>query len=260
VIRYGILALLLLPLSGCLALRSTLEAEMRHGQRLEGQLKSCERHSEELKRRIRELEASEQTLELERELLSEERVQLLSEIDEIRTGNQALRETLAAERQVRESREAEIKEIAGTYQNLVERLEGEVESGKLEIHRLRGRLQVRALEQILFNSGSSRIKAEGQEVLAKLAAQLATIPGHDIRVEGHTDNVPIATDRFPSNWELAGARAAGVVRFLIDQGLDPTKLSAVGYGEQQPIAENDTREGRARNRRIEIVLVPEAGD
>jgi chemotaxis protein MotB len=258
--RHVFLGLLLIPLSGCLVLSSTYDAEILRGRKLTEQLELRAARIKELERRIGELEASEETLQLERASLDEERVQLLGEIEDIRVGNEALRKELKKERQVRETRETEIREIAGTYQNLVEQLENEVESGKLEIHRLRGRLQVRALEQILFDSGSATIKPEGQTVLAKLARELATIPGHTIRVEGHTDNVPIATERYPSNWELAGARAAGVVRLLIEQGLDPAKLSAAGFAEQQPIAANDTVEGRARNRRIELVLVPETAD
>ena len=115
---------------------------------------------------------------------------------------------------------------------------------------------MRALESILFDSGSSRIKRQGREVLAKVATQLRTLDGHRIVVEGHTDAVPIATERYPSNWELSAGRGASVVRFFVSEGVDATVLTAAGHGEYQPIADNGTREGRARNRRIEIVLVP----
>ena len=245
---------------GCLVRASAFDAEVRRANALGEELELSEVRVEELERRVHSLQATEETLELERASLSQERVALLVEIEEMRLGNEALRAEVSAEREVREIREAEIVELSGSYLNLVEQLEQEIESGKLEIHRLRGRLQVRALDRILFDSGSATIKPEGDEVLSKLAVQLRKIPGHTIRVEGHTDDVPIATERFPSNWELSGARAAVVVRLLIQRGLDPTKLAASGFADQQPIAGNDSESGRTRNRRIEIVLVPEEGD
>jgi chemotaxis protein MotB len=209
---------------------------------------------------LRDLQKSQEILELERGSLSEERVALINDLEDLRLGNEAVLREVEHERRVRQEREAEIAELSGTYLSLVEQLEEEVESGQLEIHRLRGRLQVRALDRILFDSGSTSIKGEGQEVLSKVAAQLKDIPRHRISVEGHTDNMPIATAQFPSNWELSAARASRVVRLLIQQGLDPSKLSAVGFGPEQPIADNATREGRSRNRRIELVLVPDAAD
>jgi chemotaxis protein MotB len=93
-------------------------------------------------------------------------------------------------------------------------------------------------------------------VLAHVAEQIRELGGHRVRIEGHTDSVPISTARFSSNWELSASRAAGVARFFVEQGLDPERLTAAGLGEFHPIAPNDSREGRARNRRIEIVLVP----
>jgi len=110
-------------------------------------------------------------------------------------------------------------------------------------------------DRVLFDTGRAEIKPEAREVLQAVAVELAKLP-HHIRVEGHTDNVPIHNERFPSNWELSTARAVTVLRFLIQVGgLDPERLSAVGYGEYRPIASNDTPEGRARNRRVDIVLL-----
>ncbi len=249
--RLPLLALLLLPLCACVS-ASQHDLEIARANALQEQL--GQRESE-----LRDLRKLQEILELEHGSLSEERVALINELEDLRLGNEALKSEVDHERRVRQERELEISELSGVYQSLVENLEGEVESGKLEIHRLRGRLQVRALDRILFDSGSTRIKEEGQDVLSKVATQLKDIPRHRISVEGHTDNVPIRT-RFPSNWELSAARASGVVRLLIQQGLDPSKLSAVGFGPEQPIADNATREGRSRNRRIELVLVPDAAD
>ncbi len=116
-------------------------------------------------------------------------------------------------------------------------------------------MTVKLKDRILFSSGSAKIDKHGQTALSKIARSLKSVKGRIIRVEGHTDDVP--TDPkgpFPSNWELSLARALAVVKHLQDQGVDPTIMSAAGYGQYQPIAPNDTAENKSRNRRIEIVL------
>jgi chemotaxis protein MotB len=193
---------------------------------------------------------------LEKRSLDQERLDLIAEIENERQGNAAMKRTLEEERAARGAREAQIAELSGTYQGLVEQLEKEVRSGELEIEELKGRLQVRALDQILFDPGSAEIKPQGKTVLAKVAKQIAKIADRGVRVEGHTDDRPIKTERYPTNWELSVGRAATVARFLGENGVAPTRLEAVGFGEFRPIAANDTPQNRARNRRIEIVLVP----
>ncbi|WP_329610035.1 flagellar motor protein MotS [Microaerobacter geothermalis] len=108
-------------------------------------------------------------------------------------------------------------------------------------------------EQVLFHSGEATILPEAKPFLNKVTYLLKNIP-NTVKVEGHTDNVPISTYRFPSNWELSTARASSVIRYFTEQGIDPQRLVAVGYGEYQPIAPNDTPEGRQKNRRVVIVI------
>jgi chemotaxis protein MotB len=116
-------------------------------------------------------------------------------------------------------------------------------------------LAIRVLtDSLLFSSGSATLESQGQPLLTEIAALLNVDHVHPIAVEGNTDNVPITGGAFPSNWELSTARASSVVRFLIAKGVDPQRLSAVGYAEQHPIATNATPAGRALNRRVEIVL------
>jgi chemotaxis protein MotB len=238
-------------------LRSTLEAEVARRQTAEASLAEEQARSAELDRERRDFAAQLARRELERESLGKERVDLLNEIEDLRIKAERLEGELAKTRGALQEREAAIGELQGSYRSLVEQLEGELEKGQIEIQRLRGRLQIRALEQILFDSGSAELKPEGREVLSKVASQLKGGTSGRILVEGHTDNVPISNERFASNWELSGARALRVVRLLIEQGVGPQRLSAVAVGEFRPIADNGTREGRARNRRIEIVLLPE---
>ena len=109
---------------------------------------------------------------------------------------------------------------------------------------------------INFEVNSARITTDSYRVLDEAAEVLKKYPTLRIEVQGHTDNVPIARGPYPSNWELAAARATGVVRWLESQGVDPTRLTGVSYGEFHPVAPNDTVEGRARNRRIEVRLLP----
>lgn len=244
--------------SGCIVTRASYEAEVARGRALEHEMRQTRSRYVALQGQNRDLVDESTRLRLERRSLDSERVELLSNIEDLRGRTQRMLEDLEDERTARLARESDIRELTGTYTRLVEELEGELESGRIEIHRLKGRLQVRALDQILFDSGSVTIKEQGREVLAKVAQQIQKVRGHSVRVEGHTDDVPISTARFPSNWELSAARAAVVVRHLIASGLEEERLSAAGYGSQKPIADNSEAQGRSRNRRIEIVLVPEA--
>ena len=111
-------------------------------------------------------------------------------------------------------------------------------------------------QDVLFPSGSANLGAEGRDVIRQVGRVLSDFPDREFQVEGHTDDVPISTERFPSNWELSSARALAVVRLLIDAGVVPENLSGAAYGEHQPVAPNDDREGRRLNRRIEIVMLP----
>jgi chemotaxis protein MotB len=254
----GLAALLVVALvaPGCLVRQSTYEAEVARGESLGRELEARETRIGELERRNRDLQKSGEMLELERKALDRERLGLLEELEGMRTGNEDLRIALEQEKLVREKRETQIASLHGSYEELVEALEAELSAGQIEIDNLRGRLQVRALEKILFATGSAQVKPEGRRVLDSVAQAISRLPG-EIRVEGHTDPVPISSERFPSNWELSVARATSVVRYLIERGVAEQRLSAAGYAYHRPIADNDSAEGRARNRRIEIVLVPE---
>ena len=161
---------------------------------------------------------------------------------------------------VQQEKEKELEKLKATYDELVESLKGEIEAGEIQIRRMKDRLSVNLVEKILFDSGKADLKGSGLEVLRKVGAQLARIEGKRIQIEGHTDNVPIGgklKEKYPTNWELSASRALAVVHFLQSEvGIDAQKLSGAGYGEYQPTASNNTAEGKAANRRIEIVLLP----
>jgi chemotaxis protein MotB len=116
------------------------------------------------------------------------------------------------------------------------------------------KLVLRLASQILFASGSATLSAEGRDVMINLGSSFKDLD-HNVDVQGHTDNVPISTAQFPSNWELSTQRATNVVRILQDDcGVPPARLSSTGFGEYQPIGDNSTPEGRQNNRRIDIVI------
>ena len=157
--------------------------------------------------------------------------------------------------------EQEKETAAQTDKGLENEMRADLESKDVTISNLKGKLTVNILDRVLFDSGEAVLKPDGESVLRKIAALLAEHPQLKIHVIGHTDNVPIrpeARSRFASNWELSTARALAAVHFLIEKaGVDSRRVGAVGYGEFRPIADNATAEGRAKNRRIAITILPD---
>jgi len=145
---------------------------------------------------------------------------------------------------------------AATFRSLMEKLRSMIDAGQLKVIIRDGRMLIALESDVLFDSGKTNLKPAGQTALAKVAQVLAGITDRKYQVAGHTDDVPIHTARFPSNWELSTARAVEVVNFLIANGMKPQQVSAAGFGEFDPVVANDSPEHRAQNRRIEIVLQP----
>ncbi len=144
------------------------------------------------------------------------------------------------------------------YDSLVRNLTEEVKKGELQVRQYKDMLTVDVAEQLFFDSGRANLKDTGKAVLKKVGEALKGYEDKVIRIVGHTDNVPITKSLqkvFPSNWELSVARATTVVRYLQEVGIPPERMVASGRAEYQPIAENDSAEGRKKNRRIEITLI-----
>jgi chemotaxis protein MotB len=154
--------------------------------------------------------------------------------------------------------EEESKQLKSTYDGLLGSLKKELEAGQIQVQQLRDGLSVNVAQEILFASGSASLDKNGMEVLKRVGDQLQQTK-YQIVVTGHTDNKPIGAGlikRYPTNWELAGARAASVVRLFADSGIAGARLVAASVADTEPVAPNDTPEGRAKNRRIEIRLRP----
>ncbi len=143
------------------------------------------------------------------------------------------------------------------FRELLTRFKSLIDAGKLRIKIVGGRMVLELPTDILFPSGSATLSEEGQAALEEVGAGLAQMSDREFQVEGHTDDVPIDTRRFPDNWALAAGRALGVRATLEAAGMKPSQLSAASFAQTRPVQDNDTAAGKAANRRIEIVLLPD---
>jgi len=218
---------------------------------------------------IARLQLSERDQELNERLKAEaaEKIRLEQEraarVAEIQQQQEQLKAEAADKtrlEQERAAKDAEIQRLTRTHEELTKSLQAEIAKGDIKIKQVRDRLTINMVDRVLFDSGQSKVKPSGLKVLKQVSDILKNVTDKQIRIEGHTDNVPIGVklkDRFQTNWELSTARATSVVRYLIEEGgVDRANLSAVGYADTKPIASNETEEGRTANRRIEIALYP----
>jgi chemotaxis protein MotB len=175
--------------------------------------------------------------------------------------NQKAKDQIAALQAKVSDLEQEKDTAAQMAKGLENEMRADLESKDVTISSLQGKLMVNILDRVMFDSGEAILKPAGESVLRKIATLLAEHPQLKIHVVGHTDNLPIrpeARSRFASNWELSTARALAAVHFLTEKaGVDPRRVGAVGYGEYRPLADNATAEGRAKNRRIAITILPD---
>lgn len=149
-----------------------------------------------------------------------------------------------------EKRLAEFRELTSKFSKMVN-------SGKLSVKVVQGRMTVALSTDILFSSGSAKLSTDGIKAIKEVSALLKGLEGRKYQIEGHTDNIPMKSELYPSNWELASARAMTVVKTMIDAGLPPDQISGASYADTQPVSDNSTAEGKKLNRRISIVIVPD---
>jgi len=244
--------------------RSTLETQISDQDRtialrdarvseLEEDLGTSEADVARLEAEVERLGSEIADLEGRIEVLTSEKAALVKDRTALRASVQEMEQALAELRK----RKAAAEKRVGEFRELLARFQTLIDAGRLQVRIANGRMVVALATDVLFASGSAKLSPEGKEAVVAVAEVLAQIPDRRYQVEGHTDNVPISTERFPSNWELAAARAITVVHALQEGGVPPDRVSAASYGEYQPVGDNTTPEGRANNRRIEIVLVPD---
>lgn len=180
-----------------------------------------------------------------------------NQLKELNGQLQTQNDSLLVEKQ---NKEQELSSTTQTYQSLISDLEKEIKNGQIKISELSGRLNLKIEDKILFDSGDATLSNQGQKIISRIGKILKQDTSRVIRVEGHTDNVKIhwkLQKQFPTNWELSTSRATNVARFLQDKlKVNGQRLEAVGYSEYKPVASNKTENGRAQNRRIEIMMVP----
>jgi len=146
------------------------------------------------------------------------------------------------------------KPLAAVEEELIDNLSGFIDKDLVSVNRTERGIEVEMKSKMLFPSGSARLSRDSLNVLKGMAEIIKPLP-NQIRVEGHTDNVPIKTVSFPSNWELSAARAASVVHLFTRYGVDSSRMAATGFGEFRPITDNDQEEGRQKNRRVAMVIL-----
>jgi chemotaxis protein MotB len=210
---------------------------------------------EEIKRNQQQIKKTQQELKSARKqvvsatndlmILEAKKQDLLQELSE----SQAQMATLR-------SIENETKRRNQIYAKFVNRLKTMIDGGQLTVSIEQGRIVISLPNNVLFKSGSANLNPEGEEALAQIGSVLSQFSDRRFQIEGHTDNKPIKSARFPSNWELSTSRALTVVHLLTDMDVVPENISAAGFGEFRPRADNETEEGRQLNRRIEIVMLP----
>ncbi len=154
-----------------------------------------------------------------------------------------------------EAKKAAVREkMKNIASNVMEAMAPLVRSGQVKVTQSSKGVTLEINASVLFSSGDARLQPSSLQLLAAVAKELSKID-NPIQVEGHTDNIPIKSDFFPSNWELSSARAGSVVRLFVEQGVAPGRLEAIGFADNKPIDTNVTAEGRARNRRVNVMIL-----
>jgi chemotaxis protein MotB len=195
-------------------------------------------------------------LELDVANLTSGKSQTEEDLARVQTEKDATESELA---DLRERREADEKRLAA-YQDLQSRFKELVDAGALEVTFRNGQMTLKLPSGVLFPSAGAELSEGGKKTLTKVTKVLMALKDRRFLIAGHTDNVPIATELFPNNWVLSTARAISVVQFMVEQGFPADQLGAAGYADKDPIAKNKTKKGRQKNRRIEIILVPDLSD
>ena len=268
-----LIALSLLFLSGCvrkdlhMASLDALAEAQRIGAETNTEFQECQGNLEDKGLELAQCDARTTVVSKERDGLLAENTALRAQLEdmgadmgklsaEASTLSSMLTESQAA-LEIARKRQAAAEARDAIYRRLKERLRKMIDSDKLSVRIVRGRMVIDLKQDILFPSGKAELSSLGEETLAEVARALSDFPERAFQVEGHTDNVPIRNTRFPSNWELSTARSVAVVKLFVERGMSSENLSAAGYGEHQPRADNASAEGQALNRRIEIVMLPD---
>ncbi|MBI5526488.1 MAG: flagellar motor protein MotB [Deltaproteobacteria bacterium] len=250
-------------ISGCVT-KGTHEALQRDHDAVKADLERCradnaacqaslEKTSRDLGARIVALNAKLDSVTRQKEALESDKSTMLKDKSRLQASIDEMKTALAE----LSKRKAEADARLNEFKALLDRFKALIDAGKLQVKIVDGRMVVALASDVLFGSGSAKLSADGKGAIGEVGKILSDIPGRKFQVEGHTDNVPMKTAQYPSNWELAAARALTVVKAMVDAGMPADRISAASFGEFKPAKPNDSPEGKASNRRIDIVVVPD---
>lgn len=262
-----LLPLLALPLAPACVMNSTHEAVQKELADARAELASSQSANQDLQAELdakvaeaKELEAQIASLKAElaqaldaKAALERDKAAMLSDTQQLQSSIDEMQHALVELSKRKAEADARIAEFKG----LLARFQTLIDAGKLKVEIVDGRMVVVLASDVLFASGSANLSREGRAAIGEVAALLADIPDRKFQIEGHTDNVPIRTATYPSNWELASARALTVLKTMLEAGMPADRISAASYGDSKPARDNETPEGKAANRRIEIVVTPD---
>jgi chemotaxis protein MotB len=248
--------LLLLSLAACGVNEDLYNAKVAELNKTKQELDREQKAAEAARKAAAERQAA---LDNENTMLKGRLAALGQDIASMKTNLGATQADLdAAKKRMEEMKKAQeqAEKRAAQFREMVAKFKSMIDAGKLQVEIRSGLMLVKLPDNILFDPGRTDLKAAGQDAIKQVTAILASIEGRKFQVTGHTDNVPIKSGKFKSNWELSTQRAVEVVKFMASNGMDAKRLSAAGYADTLPVSNNDSDEGRRQNRRIEIVVVP----
>lgn len=256
----------LFALSGCVG-KKKYDAVVQDREELKKKLAKTQKQAANTKADLKsKIEARDQRikkLEKKKKKLEEELKKAKGTLKMYEDETGSLQDKLSATKeeleQLRKKQREQEKRLQ-RYRDLAKKLAETFKSDQLSVKVRNGKMVIEMRDKVLFDSGSAEVNENGKKVLDDLAGVLQDIKEREFLVAGHTDNVPISSSSFKDNWALSTTRAANVVRLLKEKGVSPGQLTAAGYSKFDPIADNETEEGRAKNRRIEIVLMPKVSE
>lgn len=247
-------------LQKCQQAQKQLTEKMTLLQRAGGvQQTELQKQINEYEEKIKQLESKQQkTVQQCKGIVKKYRAKLLalkkentSLIDKLKM----LSSEIATLKNINEKQKQQIEKMQNQFQELESKLQNEIQAGLIRLKKTRTRLTINLDERISFSSGSTVLKSQAKPALKKITAILAKYPDNLIYVEGHTDNVPMRSGRIRDNWQLSTERALSVLRYILKNNqIEPTRISAAGYGEFKPVAANDSKQNRALNRRVDLVV------
>jgi len=234
---------------GCGIDKEVYEAKVAELNKTKAELDQQKRDAAEAKRRCDETQAR---LDGENMAMKQKLTALGQDISKLTSTSEEDKKRIAELQKRQEAAEKRAQQ----FRDMVAKFKSMIDAGKLQVEIRDGLMLVKLPDNILFDPGKTDLKPQGKDAIAQVTQILSGIEGRKFQVTGHTDNIPIKSAKFKSNWELSTARAVEVTKLMIADGMDPKRLSAAGFADELPVGDNATEEGRRANRRIEIVVQP----